>query len=267
MARKLPVLALVTMLAACATTSDVPPAARSELAPTGKLRVGINFRNVLLSSKDAATGAPGGVAVDVAHELGRRLQVPVEIVAFDSAGQMAEAARSGAWDVAFLGVEPQRAKEISFTAPYAEIESTYLVPAASRFRNVSDVDRDGVRIAVSAKSAYDLYLTRTLKHARLERADGIDAAFTRFTAEKMDALAGLKPVLITYVEKLPGSRILEGRFSTVDQAIGTPAGRDTGAKYLREFVEDIKASGLVARVIEKNGVRGLSVAPLAAASK
>ena len=261
------VLAFVMALGACATTPDVPPAARSELAPTGKLRVGLNFGNVLLTAKDPATGARRGVAVDVAHELGRRLRVPVEIVEYDSAGKMAEAVKTGAWDVAFLGVEPQRARDISFTAPYAEIESTYLVPAGSPFRSVADVDRDGVRIAVAAKSAYDLYLSRTLKQARLERGVGVDGAFQRFTAEKMDAIAGLKPVLITYVDKLPGSRLLEGRFSTVQQGIGTPSGRENGAQYLREFVEDIKASGLVATFVEKNGVRGLSVAPPAVASK
>jgi len=252
----------LAFLAACASTPQVTPAARAELAPTGKLRVGINFGNVLLTRKDPATGAAGGIAVDLAHELGRRLAVPVEIVPFGSAGQLAGAVKTGAWDVAFLGVEPQRANEISFTAPYAETESTYLVPAGSKLRNVADVDREGVRIAVVAKSAYDLYLSRNLQHAKLERARGGANAFKLFVAGKMDALAGLKPVLLNFAGKLPGSRVLDGRLAVVGQAIGTPRGRDAGAKYLGEFVEDIKASGLAAQTIEKNGIRGITVAPL-----
>jgi polar amino acid transport system substrate-binding protein len=236
---------------------------RADLAPTGKLRAGINFGNTLLTAKDPATGEPRGIAIDLARELGRRLRVPVEIVPFNSAGQMADAVKTGVWDVAFLGAEPQRASEISFTAPYAEIESTYLVPAGSTLRNVADVDRDGVRIAVANKSAYDLYLSRNIQRARLERAQGVPGAFKLFTAQKLDAMAGLRPVLLTYAGKLPGSRVLDGRFSVVGQAVGTPRGREAGATYLHAFVEEIKASGLVAQTIEKNGVRGLTVAPLA----
>ena len=188
--------------------------------------------------------------------------MPIEIVAFNTAGNMADAVKTGVWDVAFLAAEPQRANEITFTAAYAEIESTYLVPSGSPLRTIADVDREGVRIAVSEKSAYELYLSRTLQRARLQRVPGIPGSFELFTAEKLDALAGLRPVLIAFAEKLPGSRVLDGRFSTVQQSIGTPRGRDVGARYLREFVEDIKATGLVARAIERNGIRGLTVAPL-----
>ena len=202
------IFASLVLLASCATAPRISPLARSDLAPTGKLRVGINFGNVLLTAKDPASGEPRGVAVDLARELGRRLGVPIEIVAFNSAGKMGDAVKTGAWDVAFLGAEPQRANEISFTAAYAEIESTYLVPAGSLLRTVADVDRDGVRVAVAAKSAYDLYLSRNLQRARLERAPGVAGSFTLFVAEKMDALAGLRPVLTTYAEKLPGSRVL-----------------------------------------------------------
>ena len=168
----------------------------------------------------------------------------------------------------FLGAEPQRANTISFTPAYVEIESTYLVPPGSPFNTVAEVDREGARIAVAAKSAYDLYLSRSLQRARLERADGADEAFQRLVGEKMDALAGLRPVLLTYVDKLPGSRVLDDRFTTVQQAAGTPKGREAGAAYLREFVEDVKASGLVAQLIEKNGVHGLTVAaPAPSASR
>jgi polar amino acid transport system substrate-binding protein len=201
--------------------------------------------------------------VDLGRELGRRLGVPVEVTGYESPGKLADAVRSGAWDVGFLADEPQRANEIDFTAAYVEIEATYLVPAGSPLKAIGDVDRQGVRIAISGRSAYDLYLTRNLKHAELVRADGADGAFKRFVEDRLEALAGLKPRLVTDQEKLPGSRILDGRFTAVQQAIGTPKGRSAGAKYLREFVEEAKASGLVARAIENNKVRGLTVAPKA----
>jgi polar amino acid transport system substrate-binding protein len=238
-------------------------AVRSELAPTGTLRVGINLSNFLLTRTDPNTGQYGGVAVDLGQELGRRLGVPVEIMAYESPGKLADAARSGVWDVGFLGAEPQRANEIDFTAAYVEIEATYLVPSGSPLKSIADVDREGVRIAISGKSAYDLYLTRNLKHAQLVREQGADNVFKRFVDDKLEALAGLKPRLVTDQENLPGSRILDGRFTAVQQAIGTPKGRPAGARYLREFAEDIKASGLVAQTIEKNSVRGLTVATLA----
>jgi polar amino acid transport system substrate-binding protein len=242
---------------------QISPAARSDLAPTGKLRVGINYGNILLATRDPVSGDLRGVAVDLAQELGRRVGVPVELVGYDAAGKMADGAKTGAWDVAFLAAEPARAEEISFTAAYLEIEATYLVPAVSPLRTIADVDRDGVRIVVAAKSAYDLFLSRTLQHAQLIRAEGTDAVFELFVADKIEALAGLKPGLVTLAEKLPGSRVLDGRFTAVQQALGTPKGRDAGAKYLREFIEDVKASGLVAQAIEKHGVRGVSVAPKA----
>jgi polar amino acid transport system substrate-binding protein len=242
------------------TTSSHLNAARAELAPSGTLRVGINFGNVLLTGKDPATGEPRGVAVDLARELARRLHVPLEIVPFESAGALADAAPRRAWDVGFLGAEPQRANDITFTAAYVEIESTYLVPSGSPVRSVADMDRDGMRIAVADKSAYDLYLSRSLQRARLERASGFEGSFQLLIDARTDALAGLRPVLLTCVEKLPGSRVLDDRFTTIQQAVGTPKGREAGAAYLREFVENVKATGLVAQLIEKNGVRGLTVA-------
>ena len=230
---------------------DISPAAVSELTPTGKLRVGINMSNFLLTRKDAATGEPAGVAVDLGRELGRRLGLPVEIIPYPNPGALADAAKSDVWDVGFLGAEPQRANEIDFTAAYVEIEATYLVPPGSSLRSIGDVDREGIRIAVPTKSAYELYLTRSLKHAKLVHEKGADNAFKRFVDDKLDALAGLKPRLVTDHENLPGSRILDGNFTAVQQAVGTPKGRKAGAQYLREFVEDIKATGLVARTIEK----------------
>jgi len=238
-------------------------AVSSELAPSGTLRVGINLGNFLLTAKDPNTGEFKGVAVDLGKELGWRLGVPVKVIGYPSPGALADAATTGAWDVGFLGAEPQRAQQIAFTAAYVEIEATYLVPRGSPIKTIADVDREGVRIAISGKSAYDLYLTRHLKHAQLVRETGADNVFKRFVEDNLDAIAGLRPRLVKDQENLPGSRILDGRFTAVQQAIGTPNGRDAGAKYLCEFVEDIKASGLVAKTIEKNGVRGLTVAPKA----
>jgi len=241
------------------------PSLRSEIAPTGKLRVGLNYGNFLLVFGAPTDAEPRGVAPDLARELARRLELPLEFVAFDAAGKLAEAVRAGAWDVAFLGAEPQRANEIAFTAAYLEIPATYLVPAGSQIRTVAEVDREGVRIAVAAKSAYDLYLSRNLKHATLVRAEGIDGSYELFVSQKLEVLSGLKPRLVTDAEKLPGSRVLEGQFTAIQQAIGTPKGRAAAADYLRGFAEDVKASGLVAQAIAKNAVRGVSVAPRGAA--
>jgi polar amino acid transport system substrate-binding protein len=235
----------------------------SELAPTGKLRVGINYGNPVLATRDAKSGELRGVAVDLARELGARTGLPLQQVAYESAGQMFEGVRSGAWDVAFLAVDPGRAGEISFTAPYIEIEGTYLVPSGLPFREIADVDREGVRIAVSANSAYDLFLIRSLQHAQLVHAPDPGAAFELLVAGKADVVAGVRQALIANAEKLSGSGVLDGRFMAIQQALGIPKGRDAGAKYLREFIEDVKASGLVARALEKAGIRGVSVAPAA----
>jgi polar amino acid transport system substrate-binding protein len=250
-------------MAACASTPQVPPPARAELAPTGTLRAGINYGNVILARKDKASGESRGVAIDLARELGRRLGVPVEIVAYDSVGAMVDGAKAGAWDIAFLGADPARAAEISFTAAYVELEATYLVPAGSPLRAVADVDREGVRVAAPTRAAYELFLTRSLKRARLVRAQGADAAVDLLVSGQVEALAGLRQALIAPAAKLPGSRILDGRFMAVQQAVGVPKGRDAGVTYLRGFVEEAKASGLVARAIEKTGARGVSVAPKA----
>jgi len=242
-----------------------PPsaAARAELAPTGKLRVGLNMSNFLLTRKDPKTGAADGVAPDLGRELGRRLGVEVELIQFENPGKLADAAPTDVWDVGFLGAEPQRANVIDFTAAYVEIESTYLVPAGSPITRVEEVDRKGIRIAISERSAYDLYLTRNLKNAELVREKGAENVVKRFVADKLDAIAGLRPRLIIDQASLPGSRILDGNFTSVQQAAGVPKGRAAAGQYLRDFIEDVKASGLVAALIERNNVRGLKVAPKA----
>jgi polar amino acid transport system substrate-binding protein len=253
------VIVMILPLASTGGAQQMSTTTRSELAPTGRLRVGINFGNALLANRDAK-GNPGGIAFDLAQELARRVGVPLEIVSYETAGQMADGAKAHAWDAAFLAADPDRAKEIAFTAPYLEIDTTYLVPAGSPLRTVADVDRDGVRIAVSEKSAYDLFLTRNVKRAQLVRAQGVNASVDLFFVGKLDALAGLKSLLVEVAEKNPGARVLDGRFTVVQQALGTPKERAGSAKYLSAFVEDVKTSGFVARTIEKNGIRGVSVA-------
>lgn len=239
------------------------PSIRSDLAPTGRLRVGINYGNPVLATRDATSGDLGGLAVDLARELGKRAGLPVTLVGYESAGQMVDGLRAGAWDVAFLAVDPARAGELNFTAPYIEIEGTYLVPSGSPIREIADVDGAEVRIAVSANSAYDLFLARSLQHAELVRAADPNAAFELLVAGKVNVVAGVKQSLLTNGQRLPGSRVLDGRFMAIQQALGIPKGRDAGAKYLREFIEDVKASGLVRRAMERAGVRGVSVAPKA----
>ena len=233
----------------------------SELAPTGVLRVGINMGNYLLVTGATPDGDPEGVAPDMAREIANQLGVEVSYVKFKSPGEVVDAAGGNVCDVVLIGAEPSRAETIAFTAAYVEIEATYLVLEGSPFASIEDVDRAGVRIAVSGRSAYDLYLTRSLKHAELVRASGIAASFDLFVAEKLDALAGLRPSLTENAESLAGARVLDGQYTTVQQAIGCTLGNEAGAAFLRRFVEDAKASGLVARLIEQHGVVGrLSVA-------
>jgi len=245
--------------------SPYSPEARAELAPAGRLRVGINHSNFLLVNPGSPMGAPKGIAPDLALELGRRLGVPVDFVSFDAAGKTADAIRDEAVDVGFIASEAERASVIAFSTAYLELPATYLVPPGSPIRTLEEVDRPGVRIAASARSAYDLYLSRTLKHAQIVRAEGIPASFTLFVEHKLEALAGLKPGLVSDAQRLPGSRLLEGQFTAVQQSIGTAKKRAAGARALREFVEDVKRSGLIAQAVERHGVRGVNVAPLAAA--
>lgn len=243
--------------------TQLTSAVRADLAPTGKLRAGINYGNFILATRDPASGESRGVAIDLTGELGRRLDMPVELVPYDSVAAMVDAAKTGAWDIAFLGIDPAREGEISFTAAYLEIEATYLVPAGSALRAAADVDREGVRVAAPARANYELFLGRTLKRAQLVRAQSADAAFGQLATGQVEVLAGLKQALIGLAERLPGSRVLDGRFMAVQQAVGVPKGRDAGLAYLRGVVEEAKASGLVARALERTGARGIAIAPRA----
>jgi len=239
--------------------TTVSPDVLKDLAPTGKLRAAINLGNMVLAQKDPATGQPKGITPDLARELGRRLAVPVELVPFDAAGKVFEAVKTGALDVMFLAIEPVRANEIAFTAPYVLIEGVYMVPKDSKIASVADVDHDGIRIGVSRNSAYDLYLTRTLKHATLVRGDDGIALFVK---DKLDAAGGVKQPLVAYAKTNPNVRILEGRFMEIRQAMGTPRGRgEAGARYLGAFIEEMKASGFVADALKRSNQPDAAVAP------
>lgn len=252
------------LFAAC-MTSPVPPDAVAQLAPTGALRAAINFGNPILAMKDAATGEPRGVSVDLSTELARRLGVPVKFVTFDAAGKVVEGLKAGASDVAFVAIDPARAVDIAYTAPYVVIEGAYLVPQGSAIRTNADVDREGIRVAVGAGSAYDLYLSRSLRHAKIVRAPTSPAVTDTFIAQKLEVAAGVKQQLEADARRIEGLRLLDGRFMVINQAMGTPRGRDAAAAYLRGFIEEMKASGFVARSLERNGVQGASVAPKATA--
>jgi polar amino acid transport system substrate-binding protein len=241
--------------------SPVPPDVVKDLAPTGRLRVAINLGNIVLAQTDAATGQPKGVTVDLARELGHRLGVPVDLTCVDAAGKSFEALKAGAVDIVFLAIEPVRAAEVAFTAPYVIIEGVYMVPKGSPLNAVADVDRDGVRIGVNKASAYDLYLSRTLKHAELVRGEsGIDL----FVNEKLEAAAGVKQPLVAYAKTNPGVRVLDGRFMEIRQAMGTPHGRPAASRYLHAFIEEMKASGFVADALKRSDQPDASVAPPAA---
>ncbi len=239
------------------------PEVLSQLAPTGVLRAAINMGNFLLVTGRSPAGEPDGVSPDMARAIADRLGVPVKYVEFAKPGELADAVTADQWDIGLIGAEPQRAEKIAFTAAYAEIEATYLVPAGSAIGSIAEVDRPGVRIAVTARAAYDLWLERNIRHATLVRSDTLDSAMQQFADEKLDVLAGLRPRLMADLEALPGARILDGQFTAVQQAIGAARGNQAAAAFLGQFVEEAKASGLVAGFIARHGVRGLSVAPAA----
>lgn len=236
----------------------------AEIASTGTLRAGINVANFLLVTGKGESGDPEGVAPDFARAIARRLDVSVTLVPFAKASLVGDAVDDGVWDVALIGAEPARAEKIAFTSAYAEIEASYLVPGGSELASVTDVDQPGVRISVCAGSAYDLWLTRNIMHAELVRAPSIPASFKRFVDDRLDALAGLRPGLLADLETLPDARILDGHFTSVQQAVGTARTNWASAKFLSAFVEESKRSGLVEQLIKRHGVRGLSVAGLSA---
>ena len=235
----------------------VSDAVRTDLAPTGRLRGGMNLSNTLFTRR-TPTGELYGVSVDLMRELAARLGVEAEFVVWQTPGEVADLAGANAWDVAVLAIEQARAKTIAFSPPMTEIEATYAVHGDSPLRAAEQVDAPGVRIVAANKAGYELYLTRTIRHATLLRPDGFGVAMDVFNGRQGDALAALRPALIESMAKLPGARIVDGNFMTVNHGIGMPAGRTAGAAFVAAFVADVVASGFIARSIERHGIQGLA---------
>jgi len=262
MAKLLVAVALVIAASFPALAQPAPsPKVRNDLAPTGKLRAAINFGNGVLAQK-GPNGEPHGVSADLATALAKRLGVPVEFVIYSAAGLVFAGAKENAWDIAFIAIEPVRAADVAFTAPYVLIEGTYMVRKDSPLHDVGDVDQPGIKIGVGLGSVYDLYLTRTLKHATLVRAakGGAAGGIEPFVNDKLDAAAGVREPLDDYARDHPEVRVMAGHFEEIRQAIGTPQGRTAGAAYLRAFVEEMKASGFVADALKRSG-QSAPVAP------
>ena len=260
----LAVLALAATLAACAgkpAASTAAAAARSELAPSGTLRAAINFGNPILATKDAATGEASGVSVDLARELGKRLGVPVTLVTYTAAGKVVEGVKANEWDIAFVAIDPKRGADMEQTTPYVVIEGAYMVPQASTIRTNADVDRQGTRIVVGAGSAYDLYLSREIRNAQLVRAPTSPLVTDTMVQQGYEVAAGVRQQLEADAKRMPGLRLLDGRFMVISQAMAMPKGRPAGARYLGEFVEEMKASGFVAQALARHRIEGAAVAP------
>ena len=253
------------LLAGCGTPAKAPRAgAIAELGATGKLRAAINFGNPILATRDAA-GEARGVSVDLAREAGRRLGLPVELVLFNSAGNVVEAVKARQVDLAFVAIDPVRAADMEYTAPYVIIEGAYLVRRESALQRVEEVDRAGTRIAVGRGSAYDLFLTRELKAAQLVRAPTSPAVTDLFIAQGLEVAAGVRQQLEADANRVGGVRVLPGRFMVIEQAMGVPKGRDASQAWLSGFIEEMKASGFVAAALQRHGIQGAAVAPRAVA--
>jgi polar amino acid transport system substrate-binding protein len=241
-----------------------PSAVVAELAPTGRLRAALNYGNPVLAMWNPATGEAGGISADLARELARCLGVPIDFVPYDAAGKVVAALASGAWDVCFLAIDPLRATEVSFTAAYVVIEGVYMVTDRSPIGDNAGIDRSGTRVGVIVGSAYDLFLSRELKEATLVRASSFEAVLELWTRGELDCIAGVKPQLEDAARRIPGLRLLPRRFMAINQAMGIPRGREAGAKYLHDFVEEMKRSGFIARAFAQHRIEGASMAPAAA---
>jgi len=253
-------LSLAALLCGCAVMQGVPLAAKKDLVPRGTLRVAINFGNPLLVQRTSG-GEARGVSIDIARELASRLNVTIEFLTYESAGQVVLAVIDQSWDVAFVAIDPVRGRDMLQTNPYLIIEGAYLVAADSPIHRNDEVDRDGVRIAVGKGSAYDLYLSRTLKHAKIVYAPTSPAVTDLFVAQKLDVAAGVKQQLQADAKRLPGLRLLDGRFMVIQQAMATQLGRNAGAAYLNTFLEDLKASQFIEQSMARHGIQGAVVAP------
>ena len=249
------------LLVGCARIApDRRAGAVAELGATGKLRAAINFGNPILASKNA-DGAPQGVSVDLAREAARRLDLPIELILFNSAGTVVEAVKARQVDLAFVAIDPVRGADMDYTAPYVIIEGAYLVRNSSPLRGNEEVDRPGTRVAVGRGSAYDLFLTRELKSATLVRAPTSPEVTDLFLAQNLEVAAGVRQQLEADAKRVGGVRLLPGRFMVIEQAMAVPKGRSAAQRWLSAFIEEMKASGFVAASLQRNRVEGAAVAP------
>ena len=237
---------------------------QTELSSNGVLRAAINMSNFLLVTDKTKEGTPIGVSPDMAKELANKLDLQLKLIPYDTPGEIADDAENDNWDICNIGAEPQRAEKINFSAAYAEIQATYLIPPNSKLQNISEVDIAGNKIAVASRTAYGLWLERNIHNAELIQVEGVGNSFDVFSNENLDALAGLRPALIDDVKKITGAKILEGQFMSVQQAIGTSNKNIKSSIYIAKFVEEMKKNGFVQKLIDKHNVNGkLSVADLA----
>lgn len=234
---------------------------RQALAPTGKLRVGLQLGNPLNLIRDSASGEMRGVAFDLGRELAQRLGVPFEPVLYPAVGVLLDSGKTGAWDVAYVGFSPERALEWEFTALHMEVEFGYLIPGGSSISTMANVDRPGIRVAVQERSGPDAFFSRTLRNAVVIRASSNPGALEAVKSGRADVMGSIKPILFELSNELPGSRVLDGRPGIDPHAMAIPKGRDPGLAYARQFIQDAKADGLVQAAIERAGLRGVVVAP------
>ncbi|HTD05319.1 ABC transporter substrate-binding protein [Undibacterium sp.] len=248
-------------ITACSTQPKAPAAVVNVLAPGGKLRAAINYGNPILAGKDAATGEPMGVSVDLALELARRLDVPLELITFNAAGKASEAVAGNSVDIAFYAIDPKRAEDSLFTGPYVVIEGAYMVRQDSPIHSNGQVDRAGNRVVVGKGGAYDLYLSRELKQAELVRAPTSPEVAEVFLRQQLDVAAGVKQQMQADAKRVPGLRLLDGRFMEIRQAMAIPKNRAAALSYLSDFVEEMKRSGFVANALARHHIEGAEVAP------
>ena len=243
------------------------PALLQAFAPTGTLRASINLGNPILANRDAASGQPVGVSIDLARGLAQVLGVPIELVVFDAAGKSVEALERDQADIGFFAIDPKRGEQIAFTAPYVLIEGSYLVRDDSPLQSNDEVDRAGTRVVVGQGSAYDLFLSRALQSAEIVRAPTSPAVVEVFVEQRADVAAGVRQQLESDLARLPGHRLLPGRFMVIQQAMGVGKARGAeAAAFLAAYVERQKTSGFVAEALARHGIQGASVAPAASAA-
>ena len=250
------------VISGCVSTPIVPPVARAELASTGKVRVGLILSNQVLVTKDPNTGELRGVTVNLGKALAQRLGVPFESVGYANPAALVKSFGANEWDIAFLAFDPARAQEVDFSPPYMEVDNTYLVTSKSKIGTVELADQTDVTIAVPDRSAPDLFLSRNLKSAKVMRVPGgVDAAIEVLQSGKADAYAENAHMLSLYADRLPGARVLEGRYTVIQHAIATPKRKLAAAEYIKIFVEEAKSDGNIADAIRVAGLRRTRVAP------